>query len=103
MHAARAVVLLELDLQLDTDDHRQCAPLTPRVRVLARAQHAGERAQQRQALIELAAVCVAAAERLPAQRLADLRIKRARERVGLDQLGRPPSRRALALLPKPLA
>jgi hypothetical protein len=40
-------------------------------------------------LIELAAACVAAAERLPAQRLADLRIKAARERVGLDELGRP--------------
>ncbi|MGP0052889.1 MAG: hypothetical protein ACLPZR_29195 [Solirubrobacteraceae bacterium] len=83
MQADRASVLRELDVQLELDDHRCCAPLAARVRGVAQAQNAGERNAERQALVDLAAACLRRAETLPAPRFADVRLRAARERAGI--------------------
>jgi hypothetical protein len=72
-----------LEVQLELDDHRGCAPLAVRVRAVARAGEAAERAAERQALVDLAAACLRRAETLPAPRFADVRLRAARERAGI--------------------
>jgi hypothetical protein len=58
--------LFEVQLQLELDDQRGVPPLTPRARALQQARASGDQRAQRQALIDLAAACVAIAARLPA-------------------------------------
>ena len=58
--------LLEVQLQLELDEQRGVPPLAPRARALRQARAAGVEQAQRQALIDLAAACVALAARLPA-------------------------------------
>jgi hypothetical protein len=83
MQADRASVLRELEVQLELDDHRGCAPVTARVRALARAENAGGREAERQALVDLAAAYLRRAEALPAARFADVRLRAARQRAGI--------------------
>ncbi len=83
MQAVRASVLRELEVQLELDDHRGCAPLSARVRAVARAREAGGHDAERQALVDLAAACLRRAERLPAPRFTDARVRAARERAGI--------------------
>ncbi len=70
MQTQLANVIDELRLQLELDEERGSAPLAVRARALSAANAAGDRAAERQALIDLAAACVARAARLPAPRLA---------------------------------
>ena len=72
-------MLRELEVQLELDEHRGCAPVAARVRALARTRAGGER----QALVELAAACIRQAETLPAPSFADVRLRAARERAGI--------------------
>lgn len=62
--------LQELCLQLELDEERGAAPLAVRARALRAASAAGDRAAERQALIDLAAACLSCASRLPAPRIA---------------------------------
>ena len=57
--------LLELQLQLELDEERGVPPLAPRARALQQARVSGDQQAQRQALIDLAAACVAIAATLP--------------------------------------
>lgn len=75
--------LLEVQLQLELDEQRGLPPLAPRARALRQARAAGVEQAQRQALIDLAAACVAMAARLPAP------IQALNERE-LPGYGRPP-------------
>ncbi len=83
MQADRASVLRELEVQLELDDHRGCAPFAGRVRAVAQAGEVGERDAERQALVDLAAACLRRAETLPAPRFADVRLRAARQRAGI--------------------
>ncbi|MGO9899898.1 MAG: hypothetical protein ACLP0J_09440 [Solirubrobacteraceae bacterium] len=83
MQPDRASVLRELEVQLELDDHRGCAPLAARVQAVARSQNAGERDAERQALVDLAAACIRRAETIPAPRFTDVRLRAARERAGI--------------------
>lgn len=65
-----ATALEEVRLQLELDQERGAAPLPVRARALQGARAAGDRAAERQALIDLAAACVASAAQLPAPRKA---------------------------------
>jgi hypothetical protein len=67
---AHKQTLQEVALQLELDDVRGATSLSVRARGLRQARVAGDPAAERQALIDLAAVCVALAARLPAPRLA---------------------------------
>jgi hypothetical protein len=58
--------LLEVQLQLELDQQRGVPPLAPRAQALQQARASGNQHAQRQALIDLAAACVAIAARLPA-------------------------------------
>jgi hypothetical protein len=58
--------LLEVQLQLELDEERGVPPLAPRARALQQARASGDEQAQRQALIDLAAACIAIAARLPA-------------------------------------
>ncbi len=62
--------LEEVWLQLKLDERRGTAPLAVRARALREAKAAGDRAAERQALIDLAAACVTCAAQLPAPRKA---------------------------------
>ena len=70
--AARAMsvshehALFEVQLQLELDHQRGVPPLTPKARALQQARASGDQQAQRQALIDLAAACVAMAAKLPA-------------------------------------
>ena len=66
MSVSHEHALFEVGLQLELDDQRGVPPLTPRARALQQARASGDQRAQRQALIDLAAVCVAMAARLPA-------------------------------------
>ncbi|MGO9750152.1 MAG: hypothetical protein ACLP22_01250 [Solirubrobacteraceae bacterium] len=81
MQADRASVLRELEVQLELDDHRGCAPLVARVRAVARAGEVGGRDAERQALVDLAAACLRRAETLPVPRFTDVRLRAARQRA----------------------
>lgn len=59
------MALLEVQLQLELDEQRGVPPLAPRARALQQARTSGDQRAQRQALIDLAAACVAIAARLP--------------------------------------
>jgi hypothetical protein len=61
-------VLQEVRLQLELDRERGATPLPVRARALRGARTAGDRAAERQALIDLAAACIASAAALPALR-----------------------------------
>jgi hypothetical protein len=89
-----ASALDELRLQLELDEEWGSAPLPVRVRALGAASAAGDRAAERQALIDLAAACMARASRLPAPRLAlaELEARNGRNPRSLGASGR--SRRA---------
>jgi hypothetical protein len=76
-------VLRELEVQLELDEHRGCAPVAARVRALARTRAGGGAESERQALVELAAACIRQAETLPAPSFADVRLRAARERAGI--------------------
>jgi hypothetical protein len=76
-------VLRELEVQLELDEHRDCAPVAARVRALARTRADEGADAERQALVELAAACILRAETLPAPTFADLRLRAARERAGV--------------------
>jgi len=67
---AHKQTLQEVALQLELDEVRGAASLSVRARGLRQARVAGHPAAERQALIDLAAVCVALAARLPAPRVA---------------------------------
>jgi len=58
--------LLEVQLQVELDEQRGVPPLAPRARALQEARASGDQQAQRQALIDLAAVCIAMAGRIPA-------------------------------------
>jgi hypothetical protein len=58
--------LLEVQLQLELDEQRGVPPLAARAQALPQARASGDQHAQRQALIDLAAACVAMAARLPA-------------------------------------
>jgi hypothetical protein len=77
------LVLRELEVQLELDDHRGCAPVAARVRAVAQAREGGERETERQALVDLAAACLRRAETLPAPRFTDVRVRAARQRAGI--------------------
>jgi hypothetical protein len=62
--------LQEVALQLELDETRGAASLPARARGLQQARVVGDGAAERQALIDLAAVCVALAARVPAPRVA---------------------------------
>jgi hypothetical protein len=62
--------LREVALQLELDETRGAASLPARARGLRQARVAGDAAAERQALIDLAAVCIALAARVPAPRVA---------------------------------
>jgi hypothetical protein len=62
--------LQEVALQLELDQTRGAASLPARASGLRQARVAGAAAAERQALIDLAAVCVALAARGPAPRVA---------------------------------
>jgi hypothetical protein len=66
MSVEHAHALLEVQLQLELDHQRGVPPLTPRARALQQARASGDQQAQRQALIDLAAACVAMAARLSA-------------------------------------
>jgi len=83
MRASRASVLRELEVQLELDEHRDCAPVAARVQALARTHADGQEHAERQALVELAAACIRQAETLPAPSFADVRLRAARERAGI--------------------
>jgi len=91
MQADRASVLRELEVQLELDDHRGCAPFVGRVRAVAQAREVGERDAERQALVDLAAACLRRAETLPAPRLADgvcgCATARGDRRLGAGEMG----------------
>ena len=92
--------LLEVQLQLELDEQRGVASLSPRARALQQARASGDQQAQRQALIDLAAACVAMATRLPAPIDALNRVKR----TTTPRLPRPakkPARRRTADSSKP--
>jgi len=62
--------LQEVTLQLELDETRGAASLPARARALRQARLAVDAAAERQALIDLAAVCVALAARVPGPRVA---------------------------------
>jgi hypothetical protein len=70
MGANHKRTLEEVALQLELDEVRGAASLPARASGLRQARVAGDAAAERQALIDLAAVCVALAARIPAPRLA---------------------------------
>ncbi len=70
MGANHKRTLEEVALQLELDEARGAASLPARASGLRQARVAGDAAAERQALIDLAAVCVALAARIPAPRLA---------------------------------
>ena len=70
MQAHFKQTLQEVALQLELDETRGAASLPARARGLQQARVAGDAAAERQALIDLAAVCVALAARVPAPRVA---------------------------------
>ena len=65
-----ASALEEVRLQLELDEERGSAPLSVPARALRGARAACDRPAERQALIDLAAACVACAPQLPAPRIA---------------------------------
>jgi hypothetical protein len=70
MRGELARTLEEVRLQLELDQERGVTPLPVRARALQDARAARDRAAERQALIDLAAACVAAAAKLPPPRKA---------------------------------
>ena len=86
-------VLDEVRLQLELDQERGAIPLPVRARALRGARMAGDRAAERQALIDLAAACIASAAMLPAPRKALAEIK-ARTRPTARSSTKPATRRA---------
>ena len=66
MRAELASTLEEVRLQLELDHEHGAASLPARARALQGARVAGDQAAERQALIDLAAACVASAAKLPA-------------------------------------
>ena len=81
--------LFEVQLQLELDDQRGVPPLTSRARALQQARASGDQQAQRQALIDLAAACVAIAARLPAPVHALNQLER---RTTIARLPRPAKR-----------
>ena len=81
--------LFEVQLQLELDDQRGVPPLTPRARALQKARASGDQRAQRQALIDLAAACVAMAARLPAPVHA---LNELQQRTTIPRLARPATR-----------
>jgi hypothetical protein len=83
--------LLEVQLQLELDKQRGVPPLAPRARALQEARASGDHQAQRQALIDLAAACVAMAARIPApvHALDELEL-----RTTTPRLPRPAKKRA---------
>jgi len=70
MRRELARTLDEVRLQLELDQERGVTPLPVRARALQGARAARDRAAERQALIDLAAACIASAAKLPAPRNA---------------------------------
>lgn len=70
MHADCKHTLQEVALQLELDEVRGAPSLPARATSLRHARAAADAAAERQALIDLAAACVALAARLPAPRRA---------------------------------
>ena len=93
MPGALANVLDELRLQLELDQQRGSPPLPVRARALQGARVAGDRAAERQALIDLAAACVASAAQLPAPHKALAEIQ---ARPSTRRSSRTPPRRQAA-------
>ena len=86
-------VLDEVRLQLELDQERGATPLPVRARALRGARTAGDRAAERQALIDLAAACIAPAATQPAPRKALAEIK-ARSHPTARSSTKPATRRA---------
>ena len=86
-------VLDEVRLQLELDQERGATPVPVRARALQGARTAGDQAAERQALIDLAATCIASAATLPAPRKALAEIN-ARNRRAARSSTKPATRRA---------
>jgi hypothetical protein len=84
MHADCNHTLKEVAVQLELDEVRGAASLPARATGLRHARAAGDAPAERQALIDLAAACVALAARIPAPRRAladsDRRLRTAQSR-----------------------
>jgi hypothetical protein len=93
--------LLEVQLQLELDEQRGVPPLTPRARALQQARASGDQQAQRQALIDLAAACVAMAARLPAPMHALNELKLRTTTPRLPRPAKKPARRRTAGSSKP--
>ena len=96
MSVSHEHALFEVQLQLELDHQRGVPPLTPRARALQQARASGDQQAQRQALIDLAAACVAMAAKLPApvhalnefeRRTTVPRLPRPAERAGSSKSG----------------
>ena len=93
--------LLEVQLQLEFDEQRGVPPLAPRARALQQARASGDQQAQRQALIDLAAACVAMAARLPAPILALSELERRTTSPRLPRPAKKPARHRTAGSGKP--
>ena len=91
VHAKHEHALLEIHLQLELDEQRGVPPLAPRARALQQARASGDQQAQRQALIDLAAACVAMAARIPAPVYA---LDELQLRTTAPHLRRPAKKRA---------
>jgi hypothetical protein len=89
MRVSHEHALFEVQLQLELDHQRGVPPLTPRARALQQARASGDQQAQRQALIDLAAACVAMAAKLPAPVHALNELER---RTTIPRLPRPTKR-----------
>jgi hypothetical protein len=93
--------LLEVQLQLELDEQRGVPSLSSRARALQQARASGDQQAQRQALIDLAAACVAMAARLPAPIDALNEVKRRTTTPRLPRPAKKPARRRTAGSSKP--
>ena len=93
--------LLEVQLQLELDEQRGVPALAPRARALQQARASSDQQAQRQALIDLAAACVAMAARLPVpiHALNELELRTTTPR--LPRPAKKPARRKTAGSSKP--
>lgn len=101
MNVQHEHALLEVQLQLELDEQRGMPSLSPRARALQQARASGDQQAQRQALIDLAAACVAMATRLPAPIHALNDVTRRTTTPRLPHPAKKPARRRTADSSKP--
>jgi hypothetical protein len=93
--------LIEVQLQLELDEQRGVPALAPRAQALRQARASGDQQAQRQALIDLAAACVAMAARLPAPTHAPNELKPRTTTRRPQRPAKKPARRGTAGSGKP--